>query len=122
MKRYNRQTVFYHYFSNASEFALSIYFVIMSVNNTPSSYSVPAESRRIFLEEILQNPLVKNLPPEVHSASAKIKFTGSDDPSIAINWKFAESIASLKAFEGAMLGVLLQRKYGVELPEIVIDT
>ncbi|KAE8373504.1 CoA-transferase family III [Aspergillus bertholletiae] len=91
-------------------------------NKKPCSYSVPAESRRIFLEEILQNPLVKSLPPEVYDASAKIKFTGSNDPSISINWKFAESIASLKAFEGAMLSVLLQRKYGVEFPEIVIDT
>lgn len=85
-------------------------------------YSVPAEAQRVFLAEILQNPLMKDLPAEIHDAAASIKFVGSDDPSIAINWRFAESIASLKAFEGAMLSVLLQRKYGVKAPEIVIDT
>ncbi|KAJ5186373.1 CoA-transferase family III [Penicillium cf. viridicatum] len=86
------------------------------------TYSVPAEAQKVFLAGILQNPLVKGLPVEIHNAAAAIKFVGSHDPSIVINWRFAESIASLKAFEGAMLSVLLQRKYGVKAPEIVIDT
>lgn len=86
------------------------------------AYSVPAEAQKVFLAGILQNPLMKGLPAEIHNAAAAIKFVGSDDPSIAINWRFAESIASLKAFEGAMLSVLLQRKYGVKAAEIVVDT
>lgn len=86
------------------------------------TYSVPAEAQKVFLAGILQNPLMQGLPAEIHNAAAAIKFVGSHDPSIAINWRFAESIASLKAFEGAMLSVLLQRKYGVKAPEIVIDT
>lgn len=86
------------------------------------AYSVPAEAQKVFLDGILQNSLMKGLPAEIHDAAATIKFVGSHDPSIAINWRFAESIASLKAFEGALLSVLLQRKYGVKAPEIVIDT
>ncbi|KAF4770695.1 hypothetical protein HAV15_013187 [Penicillium sp. str.  len=86
------------------------------------AYSVPAEAQKVFLDGILQNPLMKGLPAEIHDAAAAIKFVGSHDPSIAINWRFAESIASLKALEGALLSVLLQRKYGVKAPEIVIDT
>jgi len=87
-----------------------------------ANYSVPTESMRILHEEILRNPLHKGLPAEILDAVTRIKFIGSDDPSVAINWRLAESIASLKGFEGAMLNVLLRRKYGIDYPEIVINT
>ncbi len=34
------------------------------------------------------------------SSLNKVKFVGSDAPSIPINWRFAESVASLKGLEG----------------------
>lgn len=94
----------------------------MAVAPDDANYSVPTESMRILHEEILQNSLHEGLPAEILDAVTHVKFIGSNDPSIAINWRLAESIASLKGFEGAMLNVLLKRKYGIDYPEIVIDT
>ncbi|KAE8332299.1 CoA-transferase family III [Aspergillus sergii] len=91
-------------------------------NQDAAVYSVPRETRNVLHKEILQNHLHKDLPQEILDAVAHIKFIGSHDPSIPINWRLAESIASLKGFEGAMLGVLLKRKYGVDYPDMVIDT
>lgn len=91
-------------------------------NEDATDYSVPAETRKVLFEELLQNDLHKDLPQGILDAAARIKFIGSDDPSIPINWRLAESIASLKGFEGAMLSALLKRKYGVDYPNIVIDT
>lgn len=85
-------------------------------------YSVPAETRKILDQEILHNDLHKDLPQGILDAAARIKFVGSVSPSVPINWRLAESVASLKGFEGAILSVLLKQKYGVEYPEIVIDT
>ena len=86
-------------------------------------YSIPQETAKLFREGVLRNPLIsKHLPSETEECSKLIKFEGSDDPSIPINWRFAESISALKALEGAIVNVLLKRKYGLGPQEIVINT
>lgn len=85
-------------------------------------YSVPREAQIIFEEGILKNPLMKNLPPQLESLSNYVRFEGSPKPSIPINWRFAESISALKAYEASMLNYLLTRKYKVEPADITINT
>lgn len=86
-------------------------------------YSIPLEANTLFHLGILQNTkIARDLPAEVSLAASKIKFVGSDAPSIPINWRFAESISSLKALEGTLLSCLLLKKYGISPREIVIDT
>lgn len=87
-------------------------------------YSVPEQAKRIFHEGILENSLInKDLSSDfIASAISKIKFQGSQFPSIPVNWRFAESISALKAFEGAFVNELVNKKYGLEPQEIVIDT
>ncbi|KAK8080765.1 hypothetical protein PG997_008583 [Apiospora hydei] len=91
---------------------------------TATRYSVPAEAESLFRKGVLGHPLIeKNLPGGAIEASKTIRFEGSDEPSLPINWRFAESIAALKAYEATVINVLLQRKYGVEKPaEVVINT
>ncbi|KAH9478543.1 Acetyl-coenzyme A transferase nodX [Psilocybe cubensis] len=86
------------------------------------SYSVPAESLKLLHEGIIQNPLHAFLPTEIKEASKYIEFIGTDDPSIPINWRFAESISSIKGFQASMLNVLLKKKYGVDYQRVVINT
>lgn len=86
-------------------------------------YSIPHEAQKLFTEGILKNPLIsKSLPLEALDYGAKVKYVGSDAPSIPINWRFAESISSLKGLEATLLNVLLSRKYGVEPQDVVINT
>ena len=96
------------------------------VNTTPASvaaYSVPEETKKLFYEGILNNPLIKpTLPKEIEECAKKINFVGTDKPSLPINWRFAESISALKGLEAAMVNVLLERKYGVKPEKIVINT
>jgi hypothetical protein len=87
-----------------------------------STYSVPAEAQKVFEEGILNNPLVPSLPNEVKEAGKPVHFIGNDSPSIPINWRFAESISALKAFEASMLNALRAKKYGVALSDVTIDT
>jgi hypothetical protein len=90
---------------------------------TPETYSVPEQTQKLLELGILQNPLIsKSLPPEAVKYGAKVKYVGSNQPSIPINWRFAESISSLKGLEATMLNVLLARKYGIEPQEVVINT
>ncbi|KAF8152807.1 hypothetical protein BJ912DRAFT_492081 [Pholiota molesta] len=72
-------------------------------------YSVPREAQNVFLNGIIFNPLHSSAPEEIKEAAQYIDYIGSSSPSIPINWRFAESIAALKGFEGAMLNVLLKR-------------
>lgn len=91
--------------------------------NHSNTYSVPQEARLLLEKGILSNPPVeKNLPPSALEASRAVSFKGSDTPSIPINWRFAESISSLKGLEATVLNVLLQRKYGIEQVKISINT
>jgi hypothetical protein len=87
------------------------------------TYSVQEQAREVFLNGILNNPLVcKDLPPDVKKCSSSIRFEGAAKPSLPVNWRFAESISALKAFEATLLNVLLLRKYNVEPPRVVINT
>ncbi|KAK8127392.1 hypothetical protein PG984_008500 [Apiospora sp. TS-2023a] len=96
----------------------------MAEPGAETHYSVPKEADSLFRAGVLGNPLIaKNLPAGADEASKSIRFEGSDEPSLAVNWRFAESIAALKAYEATVINVLLQRKYGVERPaEVVINT
>lgn len=86
-------------------------------------YSIPEQTDRLFRKEILANRLLKkNLPAEAHEAASTVTFEGSDAPTLPINWRFAESIAALKAYEATILNVLLKKKYGVGPVEININT
>jgi hypothetical protein len=93
------------------------------LNGTTKSYSIPQQTHKIFNDGILNNPLIApSLPKGVEQCASKIRFEGSDKPSMPINWRFAESISALKGLEAALTNVLLQKKYGVEPPEAVINT
>lgn len=86
-------------------------------------YSVPEQAKQLLNKGILENPLIaSDLPTDAAEAARKISFTGSDLPSIPINWRFAESISTLKAYEAILVNVLLKRKYGLEPVPITIDT
>lgn len=86
-------------------------------------YSIPEEARQLLHQGILLNPLVaKHLPSGALEASRTISFEGSATPSIPINWRFAESISSLKGLEATVLNVLLKRKYNLEPVEVNINT
>ena len=86
-------------------------------------YCVYKEAEKLFRQGILANPLIqRELPLEIHDCSKNIKFEGSDKPTIAVNWRFAESVSALKGYEAAVLAVLLKRKYGITAPEITINT
>ena len=86
------------------------------------SYSVQQESKDLLFKGIVNNPLHRDLPPELAEAANSIEFVGTPQPVVPINWRYAESMASLKGFEAAMLNVLLKRKYGVDYKRVVIDT
>jgi hypothetical protein len=91
--------------------------------NSHVSYSVPREAERVFHEGVLSNDeTAVDLPPEVEETARKVTFTGTDCPSIPISWRFAESAAALKALEASVIGALLKRKYGVEAPNVEINT
>lgn len=85
-------------------------------------YSVQDETRKLFDEGILKNPLIPSLPSEIKDAAKLVHFTGNESPSIPINWRFAESAAVMKAFEASMLNVLRGKKYATKLSEVTINT
>lgn len=87
-----------------------------------ADYSVPQEAKAIFLTGILENPLVKDLPSDLKSLAHLVKFEGNSKPSVPLNWKFAESMAALKALEATMINRLIQKKYNAEPAEVTIDT
>lgn len=87
-----------------------------------SNYSIPAESRRILLDKILNHQSHKDLPTEVTELAQLVTYEGTDLPSLSINWKFAESIAALKGLEAILTNVLLMRKYNVVPQKVIINT
>jgi hypothetical protein len=87
-----------------------------------AEYSVPHEAKSLFEDGILRNPLQKGLPSELEALAKHVHFEGSSAPSIPINWRFAESVSALKAFEATMLNLLVSRKYNVEPSDIAINT
>lgn len=88
-----------------------------------AQYSIPSETKKLLLEGILANPLIrKNLPAGASEAGNKVSFVGSDSPSLPVNWRFAESISALKGYEATILNVLLKEKYGIEPVPVTINT
>ena len=78
--------------------------------DTKNDYSVPAEARRVLEKGILENPLIQpHLPQGAVEAAQHVTFDGSHEPSLPVNWRFAESISALKAYEATVLSVLMQR-------------
>lgn len=87
-----------------------------------TEYSVPDEARDLFRRGILENPLMADLPPELQDLGKLVHFEGNATPSIPINWRLAESISALKAFEATLVNSILKRKYGVDPVDVTIDT
>lgn len=92
-------------------------------SSASSQYSIPKESAKIFRDGILGNKKIsKYLPREAFEFASSVKFVGSDTPSIPVNWRFAETSASLKALEAAMVDALLRRKYRTKVSSVTINT
>jgi hypothetical protein len=60
---------------------------------TSKEYSAQHEAENLLVNEIIRNPLMKSLPAELEGLSKHVRYEGSSQPSIPINWRFAESIA-----------------------------
>jgi hypothetical protein len=92
-------------------------------NGDHSAYSVPEEAAKVFKNGILNDPLISiDLPPEVTECSTPITFSGSNEPTLPINWRFAESVSALKALEATLINVLLTRKDNLPPQEGNINT
>lgn len=90
---------------------------------TIGSYSVPKAAESLLLEGILQNPVLRhNIPTDASALAEYTKLSGSDKPSVPINWRFAESISALKGLESLWLNALLKAKYGHEPVQVSINT
>jgi hypothetical protein len=85
-------------------------------------YSIPHEAEKVLRHGIISNPLMVNLPSDLPQLAKLVRFEGNATPSIPINWRLAESISALKAFEATMVNCILKRKYGVEPAEVTINT
>lgn len=85
-------------------------------------YSIPEQASELLRSGILGNKCQKGLPEEVGHYASFVKFEGSHAPSLAINWRFAESVSALKGFEAVMINVLLKKKYDVEPKQVTINT
>ena len=87
-----------------------------------ASYSVSEEAKRILNEGIFNNPKIsRHLSSGVGEFASRVKITGNDLPSIPINWRLAESVAALQAFEACLIATLVQRKYGVDVVDAEIN-
>ncbi|KAJ0363044.1 hypothetical protein COL26b_013105 [Colletotrichum chrysophilum] len=87
-----------------------------------ADYSVPQEAKAAFISGILENPLMKDIPSDLKSLGHHVKFEGTSRPSIPVNWKFAESIAALKAYEATLVNRLIMKKYNSQPAEVTINT
>ena len=87
-----------------------------------STYSVPEESMRCLVDGILRHKGHKNLPAECSEYANLVSYTGDALPKIAINWRLAESVASLKGFEAIMINLLLKSKYNLQPQKVTINT
>ncbi|KAM5341976.1 hypothetical protein ACJ41O_015007 [Fusarium nematophilum] len=91
--------------------------------SSKTQYSKPVQTKELFVKGILQNPLIsKDLPKEAAQCAAGICFEGSEEPTLPINWRLAESVSALKALEATMINVLLLRKYGIKPSRVTINT
>lgn len=91
--------------------------------NGSSAYSVPLETSKVFRDNILADErIAKDIPSDAKEAAKQIKFVGSPEPSLPINWRFAEAVASLKGLESCLVNALIRQKYNAELQDVTIDT
>ncbi len=91
-------------------------------DTSANKYSVPREAEKILCQKLLLDPRIsKNLPPDLLRVATKVRFVGSDAPRLPLNWRVAESCSALHGLLATLVGVLLEKKYGVEAPEVVID-
>ncbi|KIW13305.1 hypothetical protein PV08_08493 [Exophiala spinifera] len=94
----------------------------MASDSLVSEYSIVDQSYQLLHSGILNNPVIlKLLPSKAAEYAKRIKFEGCHKPAFPINWRFAESIAVLKATEGIMMNALLEQKYGVEPEDVVVN-
>ncbi|RFU76509.1 l-carnitine dehydratase [Trichoderma arundinaceum] len=94
-----------------------------TAGNIADGYSVPLAANKVYENGILSNPLIaKDLPPEVKNKTTRITFTGSESPSLPVNWRLAEAVSSLKGLEAALVDVILQRRYGLGPHQVTINT
>lgn len=94
------------------------------LSDIPTPYSVPKAAAQTYQDAILSNPLIRpDLPQDIPGAGF-IRFTGSDSPSLPVNWRLTEAVSSLKALEAALASVLLKRRHGLEIApgSVTIDT
>ncbi|KAJ5116965.1 hypothetical protein N7456_001313 [Penicillium angulare] len=90
---------------------------------SPEAYSVPSQSAELLHKGVLENPnLSSNIPPNAHHLVNFVKFRGNAKPSLPINWRFAESISSLKGLEALWVNALLGAKHQQGPVNIEIDT
>lgn len=88
-----------------------------------TDYSVPQEAQKVFIEQLLLHPLVsRHLPKDVLRVAHKVRFSGSSLPMLPVNWRVAESSAALHGLVAALLGLLIEKKYGMSAPEMEINT
>lgn len=91
--------------------------------NEKSDYSVPAEAAKIFRDEILRDPkMSRHLPLQLERHVSNIRITGKKEPTMPVNWRFAEAAGALHALEAILLCDLLEKKYQIKAPKITIDT
>ncbi|KAJ6003154.1 hypothetical protein N7451_005701 [Penicillium sp. IBT 35674x] len=95
----------------------------MTSSSSSGSYSVPSNARQVFEKEILKNAWIRQyLPSEAFKFSTRVTFSGDNDPSIPVNWRFAESAAALKALEAALIAALVEKKCNISVEGATINT
>ncbi|KAI9306524.1 putative L-carnitine dehydratase [Cunninghamella echinulata] len=87
-----------------------------------NKYNLQEECMNLFHSSIIDNDKVTYSSDLKQLASTKLRFEGSQQPGIPINWRFAESISVLKAFEGLSILDLVQKKYNTTIDNITINT
>ncbi|KAH6970324.1 putative L-carnitine dehydratase [Fusarium avenaceum] len=88
-----------------------------------ASYSVQDQAFEVFQKGILNNPKTRqHLLPGIEKYAEGIRFEGSQSPQLPINWRFTESLASLKALEATYVNAILDKAYGVSPQKVVINT
>lgn len=72
---------------------------------------------------ILNHPqTVQHLISGLDKYADSISFEGSENPSLPVNWRFAESIAALKGLESIYVNAILDKVYGVAPQKVKINT
>lgn len=95
-----------------------------STSHTPDKpYSVVSEAANVLKDGILNHPqTVQHLISGLDKYADSISFEGSENPSLPVNWRFAESIAALKGLESIYVNAILDKVYGVAPQKVKINT